>query len=37
MPRRVPDLNKIGHLVGYKPTVGLDEILTSVVDHFQNR
>jgi len=37
MPRRVPDLNKIGNLVGYKPKVGLDEILSSVVEHFQNR
>ena len=35
MPRRVPDLTKIGHLVGYRPTVGLDEILSRVVDHFQ--
>ena len=35
MPRRVPDLAKISHLVGYAPDVGLDEILTRVVDHFQ--
>jgi UDP-glucose 4-epimerase len=37
MPRRVPDLAKIGHLVGYKPEVGLDEILSRVVDHFQKQ
>ena len=37
MPRRVPDLAKIGHLVGYKPEVGLDEILARVVDHFQKQ
>ncbi len=35
MPRRVPDLAKISHLVGYAPAVGLDEILTRIVDHFQ--
>jgi UDP-glucose 4-epimerase len=37
MPRRVPDLTKIEHLVGYRPAVGLDEILTRVVDHFQKQ
>jgi len=35
MPRRVPDLAKISHLIGYAPVVGLDEILARVVDHFQ--
>jgi UDP-glucose 4-epimerase len=37
MPRRVPDLSKIAHLVGYAPEVGLDEILARVVDHFQRK
>ena len=37
MPRRVPDLTKIAHLVGYAPQVGLDDILARVVDHFQKR
>jgi UDP-glucose 4-epimerase len=37
MPRRVPDLAKISHLVGFRPVVGLDEILARVVDHFQKR
>ena len=37
MPRRVPDLAKISHLVGYAPEVGLDEILDRVVDHFQKK
>ena len=37
MPRRVPDLAKISHLVGYAPEVGLDEILERVVDHFQKK
>ena len=31
MPRRVPDLTKIHQLVGYTPTVGLDEILSLVI------
>ena len=35
MPRRVPDLAKISHLVGFTPVVRLDEILVRVVDHFQ--
>jgi UDP-glucose 4-epimerase len=33
MPRRVPDLTKIQTLVGYRPTLGLDDILRQVVDH----
>ncbi|MGE5833263.1 MAG: GDP-mannose 4,6-dehydratase [Acidobacteriota bacterium] len=33
MPRRVPDLTKIAEYIGYRPTVGLDEILRRVVDH----
>jgi UDP-glucose 4-epimerase len=32
MPRRVPDISKIGALIGYKPTVELDEILTRVIE-----
>jgi UDP-glucose 4-epimerase len=35
MPRRVPDLSKIGALVGYRPTVELDEILNRVIEHFR--
>jgi UDP-glucose 4-epimerase len=31
MPRRVPDLSKIEHLIGYHPAVGLDEIIRRVV------
>jgi UDP-glucose 4-epimerase len=31
MPRRVPDIAKIRALVGYEPTVELDEILTRVI------
>lgn len=35
MPRRVPDIAKVAALVGYQPTVELDEILTRVIEHFQ--
>jgi UDP-glucose 4-epimerase len=37
MPRRVPDLTKIRELLGYEPKVGLDEIITRVVDDFRAR
>lgn len=37
MPRRVPDLRKIGAAVGYAPTVGLEEILTRVIAHERAR
>ena len=33
MPRRVPDLTKIGEYIGYRPTVGLAEILKRVIEH----
>jgi UDP-glucose 4-epimerase len=32
MPRRVPDLTKIHQLIGYVPTVSVNEILTRVID-----
>ncbi len=32
MPRRVPDISKISGLIGYAPTVELDEILTRVIE-----
>jgi UDP-glucose 4-epimerase len=32
MPRRVPDIGKIGRYIGYRPTVHLDEIIGHVVD-----
>ncbi|HUZ03184.1 MAG TPA: NAD-dependent epimerase/dehydratase family protein [Thermomicrobiaceae bacterium] len=35
MPRRVPDLAKIRALIGYEPTVGLEDILRSVIDHMR--
>jgi UDP-glucose 4-epimerase len=37
MPRRVPDIGKIGALIGYSPTVELDEILTRVVEYFRQQ
>jgi UDP-glucose 4-epimerase len=33
MPRRVPDMTKIQSLVGYRPTLALDDILRRVVEH----
>ena len=33
MPRRVPDLRKIGALTGWAPQIGLTEILNRVVSH----
>jgi len=33
MPRRVPDLTKIGEYIGYRPNVGLAEILKRVIEH----
>jgi UDP-glucose 4-epimerase len=37
MPRRVPDIAKIRALVGYEPTVELEEILTRVIDFFRQQ
>lgn len=37
MDRRVPDLTKIRNLVGYRPHRSLDEILTSVIEHFRGK
>jgi UDP-glucose 4-epimerase len=33
MPRRVPDISKIGALIGYEPRMALDEIIQTVVDY----
>jgi UDP-glucose 4-epimerase len=35
MPRRVPDITRIQALVGYQPSVELDETLTRVIEHFR--
>jgi UDP-glucose 4-epimerase len=37
MPRRVPDITKIGNLVGYRPEMDLDGILESVIDYQSGR
>lgn len=37
MPRRVPDLSKVSNLIGYEPTVKLDQILQRVIEHFSDR
>ena len=36
MPRRVPDLTKVGRLIGYRPTKSLDQILESVIAFFRD-
>jgi UDP-glucose 4-epimerase len=36
MPRRLPDITKIGALIGYRPRKNLDEILTGVIDYFRD-
>jgi UDP-glucose 4-epimerase len=35
MPRRVPDLTKIGTFIGYRPTKTLDQILESVITFYR--
>ena len=35
MPRRVPDISRIRALIGYAPTVALDETLQRVIEHFR--
>ena len=37
MPRRVPDLTRVKGLIGYEPTLQLDEILTQVIDYFRKK
>jgi UDP-glucose 4-epimerase len=37
MPRRVPDLAKIRRLIGYRPTLGLDEILGRVIEYERSK
>jgi UDP-glucose 4-epimerase len=36
MPRRVPDIAKIGKLIGFRPTRSLDQILQGVIDYFRD-
>jgi UDP-glucose 4-epimerase len=37
MPRRVPDISKIGALTGFEPTVKLEQILHSVIEYYSGR
>jgi len=37
MPRRVPSIEKAHRLIGYRPTLGLDGILKSVIEHMDQR
>jgi UDP-glucose 4-epimerase len=37
MPRRVPDISKVRDLVGYEPTVELDEILQRVIEYVRQQ
>ena len=37
MPRRVPDISKVGELVGFRPQMDLNGILESVVDYQSDR
>jgi UDP-glucose 4-epimerase len=34
MLRRVPDISKIGALIGYEPQIGLDAVLDNVIEYF---
>jgi UDP-glucose 4-epimerase len=37
MPRRVPDITKVNKLVGFRPTVTLEQILQSVIEYYSGR
>jgi UDP-glucose 4-epimerase len=37
MPRRIPDISKVGALVGFRPTVSLVEILQRVIAFFREK
>jgi UDP-glucose 4-epimerase len=37
MSRRVPSIEKAHRLIGYRPTIGLDGILKSVIEHLERR
>jgi UDP-glucose 4-epimerase len=36
MPRRVPDISKIGKLIGWQPSKSLDQILYGVIEYFRD-
>jgi UDP-glucose 4-epimerase len=37
MPRRVPDLTKITAMIGYRPKLTLDDVLTQVIDYLRKK
>lgn len=37
MPRRVPDISKINNLIGYEPTLALDDIVRTVIEDVRQR
>lgn len=37
MPRRMPSIEKIGRLIGYRPTKDLTEILIEIIDHMRGK
>jgi hypothetical protein len=37
MPRRLPDIAKIQGLIGYRPTLGLTQMLERIIDHERQR
>jgi UDP-glucose 4-epimerase len=37
MPRRIPDVSKIGAAIGWKPSIGLTQILTDVIEYHRRR
>lgn len=36
MPRRVPDITKIGNLIGFLPKINLEETIKDVVNYYKN-
>ena len=37
MQRRVPDISKIQRLIGYAPSMAIDEILLAVIEFHRNQ
>jgi UDP-glucose 4-epimerase len=37
MPRRVPDIAKLSELIGYRPKLGLDDIISRVIAHARDQ
>ena len=37
MPRRVPDISKVGQLIGFRPEAALDDILRQVIEYHSGR